>query len=107
MVTGAKVTLRIDLNMLAGDRIVAPTAFAVGGYVPSLSVDDLVEVMEAEGDRYLARVESLEANGQLVRLVVDLNSWIPKVEDSLPQQCVLPGMIAPRLIGGLVGSAAS
>lgn len=104
MVTGVKATLRVDLNMLEGNRILTPTAFAAGVFVPRLQPGDLVEVIEAEGDRYLARVEALEAQGKLVRLLIDLESWIPRVEETIPTERVISGSV--ELFGKLVGSPA-
>lgn len=91
MVNGAKATLQIDLNMLDGDRIVTPAAFAVGGFIPTLSVGDLVEVVEGEGDRYLARVDGFAAGGGLIQLTVDLDSWMPKVEEAFAPASFVSG----------------
>ena len=100
MVNGVKATLRIDLNMLDGDRIITPAAFAVGGFVPDLNEGDPVEVVEGEGDRYLARVGGFDAGGALIRLVINLDSWIPKVENTVPRERFIAGVTAePQLTG--------
>lgn len=94
MVTGVKAVLKIDLNRLDGDRISASTRFAVGGYLPTLEIGDLVETVEAEGDRYLGRVEGFGGtSGTLVYLVLDLDSWVPAYEQPFSQE--------ERVMGGL------
>lgn len=104
MVNGAKASLRIDLNMLDGNRIVTPASFAVGGFIPALAVGDLVEAIEAEGDRYLARIDGFSAGGKLIQLSINLDSWLPKIEDSVPSERILPGIVEPRVSGSLVAS---
>lgn len=74
MGNGARATLRIDLNRLNGDRISTSTRFTESGFVPDLELGDVVEVVEAGGDRYLARVEGFGGHdGNLVYLRVDLD----------------------------------
>lgn len=78
MVNGIKATLRIDLNMLRDDRIVTCRDFLVDPFavaLPVLEEGDLVRVVEPEGDAYIATVESVGGeNDLLVELRLNLDS---------------------------------
>ncbi len=78
---GQITTLRVDLNRLRGNSIATRRDFVVGGSgaLPRLDVGKVVRIVEADGDTYLATVESVK--GMLVYLRVDLDSWTPAVEN--------------------------
>ncbi len=65
-------TYRIDLNMLEGNRILTSSEFTVGSPLETAEVDEVVSVIEAEGDTYQAVVERME--GPLIFLRLDLAS---------------------------------
>jgi len=94
MVNGIRARLRIDLNMLHGTDIVTCRDFLVGGGValPDLQKGDLVEVVEAEGDSYLATVKAVGGdNDLLVYLTLDLESMQPAVSiEGMDQLMALP-----------------
>lgn len=76
MLAGNVPTLRIDLNLLRGDRIVTRLDFVHGGnsVLPSLGKGDVVRVVEEEGDTYLAVVERVQGLRVYLRLYLD--SWV-------------------------------
>jgi hypothetical protein len=78
---GQITTLRVDLNRLRGNSIVTRRDFVEGGSgaLPNLSLGEVVRLLEADGDTYLATVEHLK--GPLVYLRVDLDSWTPAIEN--------------------------
>lgn len=78
---GQITTLRVDLNRLRGNSIATRRDFVEGGggVLPDLDQGDVVRVLEADGDTYLATVESVQ--GLLVYLRVDLESWTPALEN--------------------------
>lgn len=76
MLAGHTTTLKIDLNMLRGDRIRARRDFVeYGEAVTGLSEGDTVAALDEEGDVYIAFVESVD--GLRVRLRLDLSSRTP------------------------------
>lgn len=78
MLAGHGTTLKIDLNMLRGDRIRARRDFAEGYEVipeSELEIGEMVTVLDEEGDSYVATVEGVE--GMRVYLRLDLDSRAP------------------------------
>ncbi len=79
MLAGHTVTLKIDLNMLRGDRIRARRDFVEGdSVIAELSEGDVISTLDEEGDFYIAVVERVE--GMRVYLRLDLNSRTPTEE---------------------------
>lgn len=76
MLAGHVAALKIDLNMLRGDRIRARRDFVeYGDVLPELAEGDIVHAFDEEGDAYVATVESVE--GLRVRLRLELSSRTP------------------------------
>jgi len=76
MLAGHTVTLKIDLNMLRGDRIRARRDFVEGGgVIEELNEGDVISVLDEEGDFYVAVVERVE--GMRVYLWLNLSSRTP------------------------------
>lgn len=78
MLAGHVVTLKIDLNMLRGDRIRARRDFMEGDVIPELSEGDIIAALDEEGDSYVAFVERVEDMRVYLRL--DLSSRTPTEE---------------------------
>ncbi len=78
---GHITTLRVDLNRLRGNSIATRRDFVEGGsgVLPDFHPGEVVRVLEADGDAYLASVESVQ--DMLVYLRVDLDSWTPAIEN--------------------------
>jgi hypothetical protein len=76
MLAGHTVTLKIDLNMLRGDRIRARRDFVEGdSLVAELNEGDIISALDEEGDLYVAIIERVE--GMRVYLRLDLDSRTP------------------------------
>jgi hypothetical protein len=73
-----KVTIRIDLNSLRGDRIVTPRSAQVSPLLinsQQLLPGEFVRAVEEEGDSYVGVVEAVD--GDMVRLRLLLDTWMP------------------------------
>ena len=76
MLAGQVKGLKIDLNMLRGDRIRARRDFVeYGERLPELHEGELLHAFDEEGDVYIATVEGVE--GMRVYLRLDLSSRTP------------------------------
>lgn len=97
MLAGHVVTLKIDLNMLRGERIRARRDFAEGDVVPELSEGDIIAALDEEGDSYVATVERVEDMRVYLRL--DLSSRAPTEEAwsiSNPYARYLDSVVQPK-----------
>ena len=78
MTGGRMVTLRIDLNRLKDNRISTSRTFVEGsGVIPVLHRGDVIQVVEEEGDYYLATVRNV--HNDRVDLTMDLDSLMPAI----------------------------
>jgi hypothetical protein len=76
MLAGHTEVLKIDLNMLRGDRIRARRDFVEGGSaIAELNEGDVISALDEEGDLYMAVVERVE--GMRVHLWLNLDSRTP------------------------------
>lgn len=82
MLAGKLTSLRVDLNGLRGNRLVTSRAFTVdeGGRIPTLSKDEIIRVVEEEGDAYLATVVDVDPDGLLVELRLHLETLTPQID---------------------------
>jgi hypothetical protein len=79
MLAGHTVTLKIDLNMLRGDRIRARRDFVEGdSVIAELNEGDVISALDEEGDLYVAMVERVE--GMRVHLWLNMDSRTPTEE---------------------------
>jgi hypothetical protein len=86
------VSLRIDLNMVRGDRVTTGLDFFVDPLsfllLPELELEpgDFVRVVEEEGDAYLAVVQEVDRDRLLIDLRILLDTWQPFIDlGSMPQ----------------------